>query len=96
MDRRALFRAYNRCGGPRARNERLNRALGMLQARATEVRRNPNGSYFVRSPSGHLYHVWPGQACSCPDFALRGERCKHLQAVALLEAAREPARADAA
>jgi hypothetical protein len=42
------------------------------------------GRYVVESASGATYVVsLPERRCSCPDHAIRNERCKHLRRVAI-------------
>jgi hypothetical protein len=42
------------------------------------------GRYTVESEGGGSYTVdLPQRRCSCPDHAMRGERCKHLRRVAI-------------
>jgi hypothetical protein len=54
------------------------------------VRAEGGGRYAVDSESGNTYTVdLPAGRCSCPDHAIRGERCKHLRRVALEVTARQ-------
>lgn len=48
---------------------------------------NPAESYRVKAPKGKRAH-WK---CSCPDFAQRGQACKHIWAVRFVGAIHEPA-----
>jgi len=43
-----------------------------------------DGEYAVTSESGHTYVVDLGTGtCTCPDYRVRGERCKHRRRVAI-------------
>jgi transposase-like protein len=75
-------------GDPRDRNgiSEARRDRGLLIARAEgQVRRVWDGLYFVRSQTGNgEYQVSQTKGrwvCSCPDFAHRNTRCKHVWAV---------------
>jgi hypothetical protein len=48
------------------------------------VRPLGDGRYAIDSESGATYVVDPeNRSCTCPDHAIRGERCKHLRRVAI-------------
>lgn len=56
------------------------------------VSRREDETYAVTTESGHTYRVdLHAHACSCPDYRIRGERCKHLRRVAIEITARRVA-----
>jgi hypothetical protein len=76
---------------PASRKESLAPDLDGMRERATRawtermaVSALGDGRYAVDSQSGATYTVdLPQKRCSCPDHAIRGERCKHLRRVAI-------------
>lgn len=56
------------------------------------VTRREDDTYAVTTESGHTYRVdLRARTCSCPDYRIRGERCKHLRRVAIEITARRVA-----
>lgn len=56
------------------------------------VTRREDDTYAVTTESGHTYRVdLRAHTCSCPDYRIRGERCKHLRRVAIEITARRVA-----
>lgn len=66
-------------------SNRLERALELLDAGAVVPDGGP-GLYYVQSQTGaRQYHVnLTANTCTCPDYAYRHARCKHLEAARLL------------
>jgi hypothetical protein len=71
---------------------RAERALALYEERGDAIRRIGPETYSVPSCSGRGHYVvkYGGleESCSCPDFAYRGEACKHLLSVGIMHAAR--------
>jgi transposase len=61
---------------------------GRAIAAQNKIRKTPRGGYLVPSQSGQgKYAVTDADAqarCTCPDFELRGEPCKHIWAVRIV------------
>lgn len=75
LDKSKLFSAFNlaRHSGKFDR-KRVNRALGIVQAR--KVALLPNGAALVEGNSEPAYWV-NSEGCDCPDHLWRGVTCKH-------------------
>jgi predicted nucleic acid-binding Zn finger protein len=74
-------------------NSRAERALQHFEGRGHLIRAVAADTYEVPSCGmlGKRYTVRYGgleESCSCPDFAYRGEACKHLLCVGIAHAAR--------
>jgi hypothetical protein len=76
-----------------AYSARAERALKLFEERGHLIRSVAPDTFEVPScgMEGRRYTVRYGgheESCSCPDFAYRGEACKHLLAVGIMHAAR--------
>jgi hypothetical protein len=72
---------------------RAERALELYSARGRDIERIAPNLYLVPSCSGEgVYRVdYAAESCSCPDYKIRGEVCKHILAVGVLRAKRRGA-----
>lgn len=64
---------------------RLDRGKMLFEERGHEIIQKRDGSWRVPGSEGAVYTV-KGGYCSCPDHAMREERCKHSFAVGFLKA----------
>jgi hypothetical protein len=75
------------------RSSRAERALELYRTRGHDIERVAPALYLVPSCTGlSVYRVdYKKETCSCPDHEIRGETCKHILAVGILNAKRRGA-----
>jgi hypothetical protein len=74
-------------------NARAERALELYRDHGRDIERVAADVYLVPSCSGDgVYRVdYAAESCSCPDYQIRGEVCKHVLAVGVFHAKRRGA-----
>ena len=74
-------------------NTRAERALELYRTRHHDIERIAPNVYLVPSCTGEgFYRVdYAAETCTCPDYEIRGEVCKHVLAVGVLRAKRRGA-----